>query len=93
MRILQIWINWISTFFEFNLKRDENKKTKLRKTKKNENNFFFIKKNEFFMEVICVYVLEMNKAFSTILYQFLACLSKFTKMEGKMKLTQSTSVD
>lgn len=45
------------------------------------------------MGVICVYVLEMNKAFSTILYQLLACLSKFTKMEGKMKLTQSTSVD
>lgn len=34
------------------------------------------------MRVVCVYVLEMNKAFSTILYQFLACLSKFTKMEG-----------
>lgn len=49
--------------------------------KKKTNKFFFIK-NELFMRVICVHVLEMNKAFSTILYQFLACLSKFTKMEG-----------
>lgn len=42
------------------------------------------------MKIICVYVLEMNKAFSTFLYQFLVNLSKFTNKKQKKNEVNNT---